>query len=139
MSWDIVNRCLTTLCLTGGVVPRCGSVLLFEGQAVSRHQRGRTAVTPNMATAWITIQHEIRARRWSPQGRLRLRWRGHFATLDPAIGSQEVAAIGERGRAGTVPWRLIGRSVTVLWLVVPAGVEGELAQQVAVVGDDPDV
>jgi hypothetical protein len=26
-----------------------------------------------------------------------------------------------------------------LWLVVPARVEGELAQQLAVVGDDPDV
>jgi 3-oxoacyl-[acyl-carrier-protein] synthase II len=45
-----------------------GGMNLFEGQAVSRHQRGRTAVTPyllagmlpNMATAWITIQHQVR-------------------------------------------------------------------------------
>jgi 3-oxoacyl-[acyl-carrier-protein] synthase II len=45
-----------------------GGMTLFEGQAIARHQRGRTAVTPyllggmlpNMATAWITIQHGVR-------------------------------------------------------------------------------
>jgi 3-oxoacyl-[acyl-carrier-protein] synthase II len=45
-----------------------GGMTLFEGQSVARHQRGRTAVTPyllsgmlpNMATAWITIQHGVR-------------------------------------------------------------------------------
>lgn len=38
-----------------------------------------------------------------------------------------------------MPWWPIGCSAAVLWLVVPAGVKGELAQQFAVVGDDPDV
>ena len=45
-----------------------GGMTLFESQAVGRHQRGRTAVTPyllggmlpNMATAWITIRHGVR-------------------------------------------------------------------------------
>lgn len=45
-----------------------GGMTLFEGQAIARQERGRTAVTPyllggmlpNMATAWITIRHGVR-------------------------------------------------------------------------------
>jgi 3-oxoacyl-[acyl-carrier-protein] synthase II len=45
-----------------------GGMTLFEGQAIARHGRGRTAVTPyllggmlpNMATAWVTIRHGVR-------------------------------------------------------------------------------
>lgn len=45
-----------------------GGLTVFEGQAVARHERGRTAVTPyllggmlpNMATAWITIRYGVR-------------------------------------------------------------------------------
>jgi 3-oxoacyl-[acyl-carrier-protein] synthase II len=45
-----------------------GGMTLFEGQAIGRRDRGRTAVTPyllggmlpNMATAWITITHGVR-------------------------------------------------------------------------------
>lgn len=45
-----------------------GGMTLFEDQAIARHARGRTAVTPyllggmlpNMATAWVTIRHGVR-------------------------------------------------------------------------------